>query len=199
MADLLFVTGGARSGKSHFAERLAARSGRPVTYVATMEALDDEVRQRIARHRAERPGEWTTLEAPLDVVAAVRGAASADCVLVDCLSLWVSNRLLALGEEMSAARLDTLERELEAEVERLHTTAVAREGDVILVTNDVGSGLVPEHPLGRAYRDLLGRVNQRASMLSSRAWLLASGRALPLPPPEPESECDEEPHPSRRP
>ena len=186
MAEVLFVTGGARSGKSRFAERLAAQSGRPVTYIATMEALDDEVRQRIARHRAERPGEWTTVEAPLDMVEAVQGAASGDCVLVDCLSLWVSNRLLVLGDGFDPARLDTLERDLESAVERLHAAAVAREGDVILVTNEVGSGLVPEHPLGRAYRDLLGRVNQRASMRASRAWLIASGRALPLPAPDPE-------------
>ena len=184
MGELLLVTGGARSGKSRFAERLAAASGRPVTYVATMEALDDEVRARIARHRAERPAVWTTVEAPIAIVEAVRGAAPDDCVLLDCLSLWASNRLLALGEQASIEALTDLERTLEAEIETLHAAARARSGDLILVTNEVGSGLVPEYPLGRAYRDLLGRVNQRAGTLAARAWLLVAGRALPLPPPD---------------
>jgi adenosylcobinamide kinase/adenosylcobinamide-phosphate guanylyltransferase len=184
MGELLLVTGGARSGKSRFAERLAIASGRPVTYVATMEALDDEVRARIARHRAERPGAWTTVEAPIAIVEAVRAAQVDDCVLLDCLSLWASNRLLTLGADASIEALADLERTLEAEIEALHATAQARPGDVILVTNEVGSGLVPEHALGRAYRDLLGRVNQRASLLAARAWLLVAGRALPLPPPD---------------
>lgn len=184
MGDLLFVTGGARCGKSRFAEGLALASGRPVTYLATMEALDDEVRARIARHRAERPGAWTTIEAPLVIIESARAAAPDDCVLLDCLSLWVSNRLLALGDGADGDALDTLERALEAEIDALHAIAHARLGDVIVVTNEVGSGLVPEHALGRAYRDLLGRVNQRASALADRAWLLVSGRALPLPPPD---------------
>lgn len=184
MGEVLLVTGGARSGKSRFAERLAIASGRPVTYVATMEALDDEVRARIARHRAERPGAWRTVEAPIAIVEAVRAAPVDDCVLLDCLSLWASNRLLTLGADASIEALADLERTLEAEIEALHATAQARPGDVILVTNEVGSGLVPEHALGRAYRDLLGRVNQRASLLAARAWLLVAGRALPLPPPD---------------
>ncbi|MFA7296449.1 MAG: bifunctional adenosylcobinamide kinase/adenosylcobinamide-phosphate guanylyltransferase [Dehalococcoidia bacterium] len=184
MGELLLVTGGARSGKSRFAERIAAASGRPVTYVATMETLDDEVRARIARHRAERPAGWTTVEAPLAIVEAVRTAAPDDCVLLDCLSLWTSNRLLALGDDVSVEALADLERALEAEIDALHDAVRARTGDVILVTNEVGGGLVPEYPLGRAYRDLLGRVNQRASLLAARAWLLVAGRALPLPPPD---------------
>lgn len=184
MGELLLVTGGARSGKSRFAERLAIASGRSVTYVATMEALDDEVRARIARHRAERPVTWTTIESPLAIVEAVRSAAPDDCVLLDCLSLWASNRLLALGEDASIEALANLERALEAEVESLHAVTRERAGDVILVTNEVGSGLVPEHALGRAYRDLLGRVNQRGSLLAARAWLLVAGRALPLPSPD---------------
>lgn len=189
MGELLLVTGGARSGKSRFAERLATASGHDVTYVATMEALDDEVRARIARHRAERPAAWTTVEAPLTIVEAVRTAPPDECVLLDCLSLWASNRLLALGEDASIEALADLERALEAEIEALHAVAQARTGDVILVTNEVGSGLVPEHALGRAYRDLLGRVNQRASLLAARAWLLVAGRALPLPPPDAPLTC----------
>lgn len=184
MGELLFVTGGARSGKSRFAERLAERSGRPVTYLATMEALDDEVRARIARHRAERPAAWTTIEAPLAVVDAVRAAATDHCVLLDCLSLWVSNRLLAIGEGADADAIAGLDRALQDEVDALHALVQVRAGNLIVVTNEVGSGIVPEHALGRSYRDLLGRVNQRASAHATRAWLLVSGRPLPLPPPD---------------
>ncbi|RLT28267.1 MAG: bifunctional adenosylcobinamide kinase/adenosylcobinamide-phosphate guanylyltransferase [Chloroflexi bacterium] len=184
MADLLFVTGGARSGKSSFAERLASRTGAPVVYIATMEALDDEVRARIARHRTSRPEVWTTVESPLEIVEAVRDAPSDACVLLDCLSLWVSNRLLQLGEAFNQDDLDTLEIALERDIESLHALAAARSAPLILVTNEVGSSLVPEHALGRAYRDLLGRVNQRASTLATHAWLLVSGRALLLPPPD---------------
>lgn len=184
MADLLFVTGGARSGKSHFAEHLAAQTGSPVVYIATMEALDDEVRARIARHRHTRPETWTTVESPLDIVEAVRNAPADACVLIDCLSLWVSNRLLTLGESMTQDALDTLESALERDIESLHALAAARNAPLILVTNEVGSGLVSEHALGRAYRDLLGRVNQRASSLATHAWLLVSGRGLLLPPPD---------------
>ena len=182
MADLLFVTGGARSGKSSFAERLAAQTGAPVVYIATMEALDDEVRTRIAHHRSSRPETWTTIESPLEIVQVVRDAPSDACVLLDCLSLWVSNRLLALGESFAQDALDTLESALERDIDALHALAVRRAAPLILVSNEVGSSLVPEHALGRAYRDLLGRVNQRASVLATHAWLLVSGRALPLPP-----------------
>ena len=131
-----------------------------------------------------RPATWATVEAPLAIVEAVRDAARDDCVLLDCLSLWVSNRLIALGEGASIEALADLERALEAEVDALSDATRARTADVILVTNEVGSGLVPEHALGRAYRDLLGRVNQRASLHAARAWLLVAGRALPLPPPD---------------
>jgi adenosylcobinamide kinase/adenosylcobinamide-phosphate guanylyltransferase len=186
MADLLFVTGGARSGKSRFAERLAAASGRAVVYLATMEPLDEEVRARIARHQTERPADWATVEAPLDIVTAVRDAPSESCVLLDCLSLWVSNQLLAPPGAVKAEALAELEAVLEGAIEDVARLTRTRQGDVILVTNEVGGGLVPDHALGRAYRDLLGRANQRASRLADRAWLLVSGRALPLPAPD----CD---------
>lgn len=178
-----FVTGGARSGKSRFAEQLAANSGREVIYIATLEPLDAEMADRIARHRAERPVAWPTVETPREPLAALRAADPAACVLIDCLSLWVSNRLLdASSESSSTEALATLERTLEAEVEAMLAVAAGRDGPTILVTNEVGSSVVPEHPLGRAYRDLLGRVNQRASAGANRAWLLVAGRPLELPP-----------------
>ena len=142
-AELWFVTGGARSGKSRFAERLAAETGREVVYIATMEPLDQELVERVAAHRASRPAGWSTLEAPLDPAGALAGAAPAACAIIDCLSLWVSNRLGPLGRDPLPAAVARLERELEAEVERLLDAARAREVPAIVVTNEVGSGVVP--------------------------------------------------------
>ena len=183
-AELWFVTGGARSGKSRFAERLAAETRREVVYIATMEPLDAELVERVAAHRASRPAGWSTLEAPLDPAGALAGAAPAACAIIDCLSLWVSNRLGPLGRDPLPAAVARIERELEAEVERLLDAARAREGPAIIVTNEVGGGVVPAYPLGRAYRDLLGQVNQRVSIAADRAWLLVAGRPLELPPAE---------------
>ena len=182
MAEIWFVSGGARSGKSRFAEQLARETGRPVTYLVTMIASDEELAARIAAHRRDRPEGARTIEEPRDPVAALGGQDGASCVLLDCLSLWVSNRLLELGEEPSLEDVAGLDRELDCEAARLVATARAREGETIVVTNEVGAGLVPEYPLGRHYRDLLGRVNQRVAAAADRAWLLVAGRPLPLPP-----------------
>ena len=185
MAELWFVTGGARSGKSSYAERLATSTGRGVVYIATMEPLDEELVQRVAAHRATRPATWATVEAPLDPAGALAAADPEQCALLDCLSLWVANRMGPLGESPSPGDLARLEGELDVEATRLIETARARAGETIVVTNEVGSGLVPPYPLGRAYRDVLGRVNQQVSGAADRAWLLVSGRALELPPPGP--------------
>lgn len=182
MGDLYFVTGGARSGKSSFAQHLALATGRPVAYVATMEPLDEELEARVARHRGSRPATWTTVEAPDDLVSALRETPPDTCVLLDCVSLWVTNRLMPLGDPPPLPDVDHLETNLEAHVTALLEIQAARRGELIVVTNEVGSGVVPPTPLGRAYRDVLGRVNQQFSQRATRAWLLASGRALELPP-----------------
>lgn len=184
MGELWFVTGGARSGKSSFAKRLAAGSGRPVIFIATMEPLDDELRRRVERHRAERPAAWATVEAPRDPVAALRAADPGACALLDCLSLWVSNRLLEAGEEPSLDDLAVLDAALAAEADALLAAVAVRAGETIVVTNEVGASVVPNSALGRAYRDLLGSVNQRVAARASRAWILVAGRALELPPAE---------------
>lgn len=189
MGELWFVTGGARSGKSSFAKRLAAGSGRPVIFIATMEPLDDELRRRVERHRverhrAERPAAWATVEAPRDPVAALRAADPGACALLDCLSLWVSNRLLEAGEEPSLDALAALDAALAAEADALLAVVTVRAGETIVVTNEVGASVVPNSALGRAYRDLLGSVNQRVAARASRAWILVAGRALELPPAE---------------
>ena len=182
MGELTLVTGGARSGKSRYAEQLAASDRRPVVYVATLEALDAEMRDRIARHRAQRPAEWSTIEAPRSIAAAVEAAPGDATVLLDCLSLWVSNRLLPLGDEPTPRDVAALEAELDAELDRVIAVAEERAPASIIVSNEVGAGVVPPTPLGRVYRDLLGRANQRVSRAAARAWLLVAGRALELPP-----------------
>lgn len=181
MGQLFFVTGAARSGKSSYAERLAERQPHPVTYIATLEPLDEEMRDRIERHQAQRPTGWTTIEAPRSLAVPYRELPPDRCVLLDCLSLWVSNRLLPLGEAPEIAAIAELERELVIELEQLITLAATRNADTIIVSNEVGSGVVPPSALGRAYRDLLGRANQIVSTRAERAWLLVAGRALELP------------------
>jgi len=169
---LVFVTGGARSGKSAAAVEAAGNSGRPVSFVATATAGDDEMAERIARHRDERPAGWTTIEAATELGAAVAGADPADCVLVDCLSLWVNNLLMA-DDELPLATLDRA-------LDDLMTACRARSGPTIVVSNEVGSGIVPDNQLARTSRDLLGRANQRVAREADAAYLTVAGRLLPL-------------------
>jgi adenosyl cobinamide kinase/adenosyl cobinamide phosphate guanylyltransferase len=167
---LTVLLGGARSGKSALAVRLAAESGRPVVYVATGEAGDEEMAERIARHRAERPVSWTTVEEPLDVEGPLRGAAPEAAVVVDCLTLWTAN---ALGAGQSA-------EQIEAAAAQAAALASARPGPTLVVSNEVGMGIVPESPLARGYRDLLGRVNALFAAEADRACLVVAGRMLEL-------------------
>jgi adenosylcobinamide kinase / adenosylcobinamide-phosphate guanylyltransferase len=171
---LTLLTGGARSGKSSVAVRRAQRSGAPVVFVATGQARDEEMADRIARHRAERPAGWTTVEAPLDLVTAVAGLPPGRTVVVDCLSLWVSN-LMERGDD---------ERSVTDEAEALGRWAAAYPGEVIVVTNEVGLGIVPMHPVSRAYRDRLGRVNALVATHADLAQLVVAGRTLTLDPVE---------------
>ena len=168
--SLLVLLGGARSGKSRAAVDLARGTPADVVFVATAEALDDEMVARIAAHREERPGGWTTVEEPFELeraIAAVDGAAT--CV-VDCLSLWVSNLLLR-GDGPDA---------IEAAARACVRSAAARPGLTVAVTNEVGLGVVPATPLGREYRDLLGTVNRSWVEASERAAFVVAGRLLPL-------------------
>ena len=177
---LTLITGGARAGKSTLAEQLAAR-GERVLYVATAEGRDEEMRSRIAAHRAARPGHWHTLEEPLDLAGELRPVHRRyDTVLVDCLTLWVSNLLLAPPPETAAGgsneeHILTLARELLA----LAATSAAAW---IVVSNEVGLGVVPPSPLGRAYRDVLGRVNQQVAVQASEVYLMVAGIPLQVKP-----------------
>jgi adenosylcobinamide kinase/adenosylcobinamide-phosphate guanylyltransferase len=166
---LILLLGGARSGKSSLAIDLATRHGGPVTFLATGEARDDEMRDRIARHRAERPRDWATVEAPLELERAVAGIDDRACLLVDCLSLWVAN-VMQRGAGV------------EARGRRAAAQVAARAGLTIAVSNEVGMGIVPATPLGRAYRDALGRVNATWAAAADSVLLVVAGRALPLAP-----------------
>ncbi len=166
---LVLLIGGARSGKSALALRLANEQRAPVVYLATARPGDAEMAARIARHRRERPGSWRTIEEPLRLGATIESLADESCLIVDCLTVWAANALAAFGAA-----------ETEAQAASAAAAAAARRGLTVAVTNEVGLGIVPATPLGREYRDLLGRVNTVWAELAERAWLLVAGRVLPL-------------------
>lgn len=162
---ITLITGGARSGKSERAEALTtALRGAPI-YIATAEAWDDEMRARIDQHRARRGPDWGMIEAPLDLCAALRASDGAGPRLVDCLTMWLSN-LMGAG------------RDWQAETDALIKTLRAQTAPVVLVTNEVGLGIVPENALARAFRDAQGILNRRVAAAADRAELVVAG--LPL-------------------
>jgi adenosylcobinamide kinase / adenosylcobinamide-phosphate guanylyltransferase len=163
--SLTLLLGGARSGKSKLAVRTAEDWGGPVTFIATGTAGDEEMATRIDRHRAERPAGWATREEPIELVEALRRAEPDAFVIVDCLSLWVSN-LFEAGWEDDAVEGAAL--------------AVERDSPTVVVTNEVGLGIVPATPLGRRYRDVLGRVNAVFAAQAEEAVFVVAGRRLRL-------------------
>jgi adenosyl cobinamide kinase/adenosyl cobinamide phosphate guanylyltransferase len=165
---LVLLTGGARSGKTAAAERLAEAARAEVTLIATAEPLDDEMAERIRAHRAARPSSWRTIEEPLDLHGALKGVDADSTAIVDCLTLWVSN-LLGKG---------AMDAEILSTSESVASLAASRPGRTVVVTNEVGLGIVPFEPATRRYRDLLGRVNTVFSGAADRAGLLVSGRVL---------------------
>lgn len=164
----VFVLGGARSGKSDLAVRLGLESGLPVTVIVTATAGDEEMAARIRGHRDARPADWKTIEAPLDLIGAVEAAAPGDFVIVDCLTLWVSNLLGAGGTQEVCAR----------EADRTAEALVQRRG--VVVSNEVGLGIVPANELARRFRDVLGGVNARFAACADRNILMVAGRAVEL-------------------
>jgi len=167
---LTLLLGGARSGKSALAVRAAGAWTGPVEVVVTAEPRDAEMAARIRRHRARRPGHWRTVEAARELEAALRGADAAAFVVVDCLTLWVSNLLEQGADDAEVAR-----RAAEAAA-----LAARRTAPTLAVSNEVGSGIVPAAPLARRYRDLLGQVNATWADAAERSLLLVAGRALAL-------------------
>ena len=179
---LIFILGGARSGKSSHAERLAAQispTGQ-VLYVATAQAWDDEMAARIANHQAQRPANWRTLEAPHHVGAAITQAAQTaaapwQVLLLDCLTLLANNVIAPMPEPLD---VQAAEDALRAEVDALLAAYAADSATWIIVSNEVGLGIVPAYPLGRVYRDALGRANQQIAALADEVLFMVAG--LPL-------------------
>jgi adenosylcobinamide kinase/adenosylcobinamide-phosphate guanylyltransferase len=172
MAELSLVLGGVRSGKSRFAEQLAASHPR-VVYLATAQAGDPEMVQRIAAHRRRRPAEWQTIEEPWDVVQAVFGQATAGCVLVECLPLWLTNLLVGLSASPGRSDADIL-----AAVADLVGASRAISGRVIVVSNEVGCGLLPANSLSRRFGDLLGEANQYLAAVAVEVFGCVAGIGL---------------------
>jgi adenosylcobinamide kinase / adenosylcobinamide-phosphate guanylyltransferase len=190
MGKLTLILGGARSGKSSYAERLAAQHGGPVLYVATAQPLDGEMAERIANHQSNRPAHWQTLEIPSAVGASLvdktkSKALLADVILVDCLTLLVSNLLLAVStgtDEDLTVDEEAATALVETEITQLLDTVRAIPAEWILVSNEVGLGLVPPYPLGRVYRDLLGRANQRCASQADQVIFMIAGIPMRLAP-----------------
>jgi len=163
--SLTFLLGGARSGKSRHAEKLATALPAPWTYIATAQAHDDEMAERIALHRARREEGWSTLDAPLDLAQALRAVPDGQPVLVDCLTLWLSNHMLA-------------EHDVEALSCELAEMLAAPRGPWFVVSNEVGLSIVPDNALGRHFRDAQGRLNQRVAAAADQVLFMVAG--LPM-------------------
>jgi adenosylcobinamide kinase/adenosylcobinamide-phosphate guanylyltransferase len=166
---ITLLLGGARSGKSALAVELGRRHNGPVVFIATCTASDDDLAERIARHRSTRP-DWPTVEEPVELASAVVKAAPDALVIVDCLTLWVSNLMLREADEPAVT----------GAARELARALVDRGGPAVVVSNEVGLGVHPERALGRRYRDLLGRANQIVAAAADRTLFLVAGRALRL-------------------
>jgi adenosylcobinamide kinase/adenosylcobinamide-phosphate guanylyltransferase len=176
------VIGGARSGKSAFAESEALASGLRVSYVATAQAHDAEMERRVAHHRARRPAGWRSIEAPIHLAEALCTEAAPDtCLIVDCLTLWLSNLFFAGSAARQAEAGEAITCPLLAgETQALLDAVPALPGRIILVSNEVGWGIVPMHPVSRLFADEQGRLNQRVAAVSDRVTLVAAGLPLEL-------------------
>jgi adenosylcobinamide kinase / adenosylcobinamide-phosphate guanylyltransferase len=169
--SVTLVLGGVRSGKSSYALTLATRASR-VTFLATAEKRDDEeMRSKIERHRAERPGHWKTIEEPLELAAAIEGAKDCDLLLIDCLTLYAGKLLDAFGDDRA---------QINENVRGLCRALKNPPCPVVLVSNEVGSGVVPSSSLGRHYRDLLGEINQQVAAIAGCVVLMIAGLPLAL-------------------
>ncbi|MBR6090694.1 MAG: bifunctional adenosylcobinamide kinase/adenosylcobinamide-phosphate guanylyltransferase [Anaerolineaceae bacterium] len=177
---MTFILGGSRSGKSSYAEQRALTFGESVIYCATAEILDDEMKDRVARHRERRPQNWQTVEAPHNAAEKLRKALSekpVDCVLLDCLSVLGSNVLLSLDENVSEAEAFAA---LEAQELNALFALIAEKSETrwLIVSNEVGMGVVPAYKLGRTYRDMLGRANQACAAAAGEVVFMIAG--IPL-------------------
>ncbi len=171
--EITLILGGARSGKSHYAQQLAMELGDKVLFIATGEALDEEMQARIAEHKKDRPQNWRTLELPSDIGKGIeKGIGDAGVVLIDCLTLLISNLLCDEPDYPEA------EKRVLSEINQLIAVMNKLDASFVIVSNEVGMGLVPDTKLGRIYRDLLGKVNQLVASQASEVYLMIA--CLPI-------------------
>jgi adenosylcobinamide kinase/adenosylcobinamide-phosphate guanylyltransferase len=169
--SITLLLGGARSGKSRFAQQLASGWSK-VTFIATAQPIDDEMRLRIERHRQDRPASWSTVEVPVELDAAIdQHGAISEILVVDCLALYAAN-IMALEHDH--------EEKIQARVDRLCQALRSSVASVVLVSNEVGSGVVPAYPSGRFFRDLLGRINQQVAQIADNVLLMVAGIPLAI-------------------
>jgi len=181
MIKLTFIIGGARSGKSSYAEQLAAGSGGRVLYVATAQAQDAEMQRRIATHQRKRPAGWQTRELPQDVGRALLAAPpDADVILVDCLTLLVSNVVLKASGDLDEPNVSAATALVRTEIEELRSAVHGIAAHWVVVSNEVGQGLVPPYPVGRLYRDLLGWANQQLAHEADEVLWMVAGIPVPI-------------------
>ena len=178
MGRITFITGGARSGKSTYAERIAKESQRKIAYVATSIPFDDGMKNRIKKHRAQRPSEWATIEKydDFDQVTHLEEYQNADILLVDCVTVMINNLMFYSGLDFDTCEVeevDKLEKSIIEEVKKL--TNLAKEKDMIIVSNELGMGLVPAYKMGSYYRDIVGRINQYIAANADDVYFVVSG------------------------
>lgn len=180
MGKLIFILGGARSGKSSHAQKLAHKSGRRVTFIATAQALDDEMTARIKKHREDRPSTWTTLEITNGIPDYLKNQpAQTDIYLLDCITLLANNVFMQFIEN-DLVNEEKAKLALEKEVDELLTCIHASDQEWIVISNEVGLGLVPPYQMGRVYRDLLGWANQRLAREADEVLWMVAGIAVPI-------------------
>jgi len=183
MGQLELILGGARSGKSTYAEQLAIHRGKQVIYIATAQGLDEEMQNRIVAHQEKRPPGWVTLEIPAHLGRALQERSewkSSQVVLLDCLTLLISNLVLEVSSNVDEPNEEAATALVQAEIESLKAIIQTSSANWIVVSNEVGMGLVPPYPLGRVYRDLLGWANQQLAMFADEVYFMIAGIPMRL-------------------
>jgi len=172
-SNLTLILGGARSGKSSYAQRLAEESGKPVTFIATAQALDDEMSARIQKHRAERPTNWETLEIPFEIASQLHDIKS-NVIILDCITLLISNLLMRFVKDDLVEEAPFMAA-IQKETNELISVLREQEQDWLIVSNEVGLGLVPPYQMGRVYRDAIGWANQRLAREADKVIFMVAG------------------------
>lgn len=173
---MILITGGARSGKSQFAENMAQQYGQKILYIATAEAFDDEMKQRILLHQQRRPSSWDTFEGYLNLDEVIENSETYDCILLDCVTILITNMMFYYGDtEVDKMDFEKLEQIILYELKKIISAAQTRKKEIIFVTNEIGLGLIPESKLGRHFRDIAGKANQIIAEVSDTVYFLISG------------------------